>query len=187
MTPTQKVGSAEVTLRKATAGDAPTLRIWDTAQHVIDATGADGGTDWNWEVELPREVAWREFLVGEVAGRPVGFVQIIDARDEETHYWGDVATGLRAIDIWLGDAADFGKGFGTAMMQLVLLRCFAETGVTAVLIDPLVSNTKSHRFYERLGFRRVGRQFFGEDDCYVYRLERDEWMALRRRECDTDR
>lgn len=164
-------------LRKASAADAALLRIWDKTQHVIDATGADAGSDWNWEAELPRDVTWREFLVGEVAGRAVGFMQIIDAREEETHYWGDVDPGLRAIDIWLGDAADFGKGYGCAMMRLALARCFADSSVTAVLIDPLVSNAKAHRFYERLGFRRTGRQMFGEDDCFVYRMARSEWTA----------
>lgn len=170
-----------VVLRTATADDAPLLRIWDKTQHVIDATGADAGSDWNWESELLRDVAWREFLVGEVAGRAVGFIQIIDAREEETHYWGDVENGLRAIDIWLGEAADFSKGYGSEMMRLALARCFADTRVTAVLIDPLASNTKAHRFYERLGFRRTGRQLFGEDDCFVYRMERSEWAANPRR------
>jgi aminoglycoside 6'-N-acetyltransferase len=170
-------GSNAVVLRKAAAENALLLRIWDKTQHVIDATGADAGSDWNWESELLRNVAWREFLVGEVAGRAIGFVQIIDAREEETHYWGEVAPGLRAIDIWLGDVADFGKGYGSAMMRLALARCFADASVTAVLIDPLVSNTKAHPFYERLGFRRTGRQLFGEDDCFVYRMERSEWAA----------
>lgn len=41
-----------------------------------------------------------------------------------------------------------------------------------MLIDPLASNERSHRFYERLGFRFVERRSFGEDDCFVYRLER---------------
>jgi aminoglycoside 6'-N-acetyltransferase len=38
------------------------------------------------------------------------------------------------------------------MMQLALARCFAESLVMAVLIDLLASNTRVHRFYERLGF-----------------------------------
>ena len=46
--------------------------------------------------------------------------------------------------------------------------------MTAILIDPLASNTAAHRFYERLGFRYVERRQFGEDDCIVYRLERGE-------------
>ena len=66
---------------------------------------------------------------------------------------------------------------GTTMMRLALARCFAAPGVTAVLIDPLASNTRAHRFYERLGFRFVERRQFGQDDCFVYRLGRADWAA----------
>ncbi len=58
------------------------------------------------------------------------------------------------------------------MMRLALERCFADPQVSAVLIDPLASNTRAHRFYERLGFRFVERRRFGADECFVYRLDR---------------
>ena len=57
-------------------------------------------------------------------------------------------------------------------MSLAMDRCFADPAVTAVIIDPLASNTRAHRFYERLGFRFVERRAFGDDDCFVYRLLR---------------
>ena len=101
---------------------------------------------------------------------PIGCVQIIDPAREETHYWGDVPDNLRAIDIWIGEVSDTGKGYGTEMMRLALERCFADPAVTAVLIDPLASNTAAHRFYERLGFEFLERRRFGEDDTFVYRL-----------------
>jgi aminoglycoside 6'-N-acetyltransferase len=44
-----------------------------------------------------------------------------------------------------------------------------------VLVDPLTTNARPHRFYERLGFRFVEKRWFGEDECAVYRLERSEW------------
>ena len=110
-----------------------------------------------------------------VDGRPVGFLQIIDPAAEETHYWGDVEGGLRAIDIWIGEEEDLGRGYGTRMMRLALERCFADPGVGAVLIDPLEINIRARRFYERLGFRLVERRRFGDDDCCVYRLERSAW------------
>jgi aminoglycoside 6'-N-acetyltransferase len=162
-------------LRVATLADAPLLHAWDGKPHVIAATGSDAGGFYDWEAELPRHVDWRELLIAEVDGRPIGMLQIIDPATEESHYWGDIAPNLRAIDIWIGEEGDLGRGYGSEMMRLALERCFATAAVTAVLIDPLVSNTDAHRFYERLGFRRVERRMFGEDDCYVYRLERGEW------------
>jgi aminoglycoside 6'-N-acetyltransferase len=163
-----------ITLRPATIRDLATLRHWDEQPHVI---AADPNDEWNWEEEMPRSVDWREFLIAEEDGRSIGFVQIIDPEREESHYWGDVPANLRAIDIWIGEAGDLGRGYGTVMMRQALDRCFADAEVTAVLIDPLASNTRAHRFYERLGFTFVERRHFGEDDCSVYRLDRERWAA----------
>jgi aminoglycoside 6'-N-acetyltransferase len=158
-----------ITLRTAELSDLAILRHWDEQPHNIDADPHD---DWNWEVELQREPPWREQLIAELDGRPIGFLQIIDPLEEETHYWGAVEPNLRAIDIWMGEAKDIGKGYGTVMMQQAIARCFQNPEVKAILIDPLVSNTKAIRFYERLGFQQIERRMFGEDDCYVYRLDR---------------
>ena len=156
-------------LRPATPDDLELLRRWDEQAHVV---ASDPNDDWGWETELARQPDWREQLIAEVDGRPVGFVQIIDPAREDSRYWGDVPANLRAVDIWIGEEADLGKGYGTAMMRLALERCFAAPGVVAVLVDPLAANTRAHRFFERLGFRFVERRRFGADDCCVYRLGR---------------
>jgi len=125
-------------------------------------------------VELLKTPEWRERLIAEVEGRAVGFLQIIDPACEDSHYWGEVPENLRTIDLWIGEESDLGKGYGTQMMHLALARCFAVPEVVAIIIDPLASNTHTHRFYERLGFRFVERRRFGDDDCLVYRLERSD-------------
>ena len=164
--------SFTVTLRPATLADLALLRRWDEQPHVIES---DPNDDWQWKTELGRSPDWREQLIAEVDGRAVGFVQIIDPAREESHYWGDVSANLRAVDIWIGAAKDLGQGYGTEIMRQVLRRCFADPCVTAVLIDPLASNIRSHRFYERLGFRFLERRRFGQDDCLVYQLSRADW------------
>lgn len=159
-------------LRKATLRDLPTLRRWDEEPHVVES---DPNDDWGWEVELARDPDWREQLVAEVDGRPIGFVQIIDPAREDSHYWGDVPGDLRAIDIWIGEADALGQGHGTEMMRQAIARCFAAPEVRGILIDPLASNVRAHRFYERLGFRVTERRAFGADDCLVMRLDRTAW------------
>lgn len=159
-------------LRPATILDLQLLQRWDEQPHVIDS---DPNDDWNWQVELSRTLPWREQLIAELDGVPIGFVQIIDPAEEEGHYWGPVAANLRAIDIWIGEKDYLGKGHGTRIMQIALERCFAVAEVEDVLIDPLASNTRAIRFYERLGFKPVERRRFGEDDCIVYRIRRSEW------------
>jgi aminoglycoside 6'-N-acetyltransferase len=159
-------------LRSATAADFALLQYWDEQPQVI---ASDPNDDWGWEVELTRNPDWREQLIAEIEGRPIGFIQIIDPAREDSHYWGDVPANLHAIDIWIGEEADLGKGYGTKMMQLALARCFADPTVTAVLVDPLENNTRARRFYERLGFKFVEYRRFGDDDCCVYRLSRVDW------------
>jgi aminoglycoside 6'-N-acetyltransferase len=128
-------------------------------------------------VELAIDPAWRDYFIAENDGRPVGIVQIIDPLLEESHYWGSIEPNLRAIDIWIGEESDLGRGFGTKMMTQALEFCFTTPGVTAVVIDPLEANVAARRFYERIGFRAVGPRRFGEDECIVYRLDRDDWIV----------
>lgn len=164
-----------ITLRSATIKDLPLLLHWDEQPHVI---AADPDDDWDWEKELPHEPYWREQLVAELDGRPIGFLQIIDPKEEETHYWGNVAANLRAIDIWIGEATDLGKGYGTVMMDLALNRCFSNTSVTEVLIDPLTSNHRAIKFYQRLGFEFVEERQFDDVMCQVHSFSRKKWIAL---------
>ncbi len=162
----------EMTLRDATPADVTLLRHWDEQPHVIES---DPNDDWQWEQELTRQHDWRQQLIAEVEGCPIGFIQIIDPAHEESHYWGACPEGLRAVDIWIGEEGHLGRGFGTQMMRLALDRCFQEPLVRAVLIDPLASNARARRFYERLGFHFVEYRQFGEDACAVYRLDRADW------------
>jgi aminoglycoside 6'-N-acetyltransferase len=58
------------------------------------------------------------------------------------------------------------------MMRLAHDLCFADPRVTAIVIDPLTSNTRAHAFYRRLGYEPVERRVFGDDECLVHRLTR---------------
>jgi len=168
--------SSGLTFRPAVLADAPLLRRWDDAPHVIES---DPNDDWRWEIELAETPDWREQFIAELDGRPIGFLQIIDPAREESRYWGDVPPHLRALDIWIGEADCLNQGHGTRMMHFAINRCFADPAVTAILIDPLEGNTRARRFYERLGFVPVGPRRFGADACFVYTLPRATWLARR--------
>lgn len=181
-----RVGMSDVTLRLATVDDIPTLERWDLDPTVIASTSDNPDVsvafgeenDWNENMELYQPDVW-EYWIAEVDGRPIGAMQMIDPHLEPTHYWGDVPPGLRALDIWIGEPGDRGKGCGEEMMRLGIERSFAKSDVTAILIDPLASNTRAHKFYQRVGFMPTHRQTFndGEDDCLVHKLTRADWLA----------
>jgi aminoglycoside 6'-N-acetyltransferase len=179
-----------ITLRPATMADIPTFDRWDLEPHVISATSDDpdapkafGETYWPDEIAMQDE--YYQYFVAELASpdgsrRPLGGMQIIDPHNERTHYWGEVEPNLRAVDIWIGDAGDLGKGYGETIMRLAFRLCFADPAVTAIIIDPLASNTRAHKFYQRIGFKPVGSQRLGDDDdvCLVHKLTRADWRKL---------
>lgn len=158
-----------ITLRPATINDLDLVKYWDSKQHVIDC---DPDDVWNWEIELKQNPEWREQLIAELNGEPIGFTQIIDPFKEETNYWGNVEQNKRAIDIWIGEEDNLNKGYGTIMMKLAIEKCFDKQNVSGILIDPLKTNIKAHRFYERLGFEFLGQRTFDNSICYVYELKR---------------
>ena len=163
-----------IVLRLATPSDAPLLRQWDEQPHV---QASDPDSDWGWETELQTNPDWRQQLIAERAGKAFGFLQLMDPAGDPDRYWGDVDRHIRAIDIWIGPEDHLGRGYGSEMMRQALARCFAAPEVVAVLIDPLLSNTRAHRFYRRLGFAAVGERWFDEDHCLVHELARDAWLA----------
>jgi aminoglycoside 6'-N-acetyltransferase len=165
--------------------DVALLDRWDLDPAVIAATSDDPDQpkafgDTYWPDELAMQDEHYRYYIAELDGRPIGGMQIIDPHLEKTHYWGEIEPHLRAVDIWIGEAEARGLGHGERMMRLALDLCFADPAVTAVIIDPLLSNFRAHRFYQRLGFKPEGERRLGDDDdlCLVHRLTRAGWMDL---------
>lgn len=168
-----------ITLRPARPDDAAILERWDRDPDVIASQGVEAQADeiWrdeDWREEILAAPDWRRILIGEENGRPIGAIVDIDPALEETHYWGDCGPGLRAFDMWIGEAKDRGRGLGAAMMRAALAIAFEDPAVEAVIIDPLLSNERAIRFYERCGFRAVEERWFDEDHCLVMRCDRPD-------------
>ena len=167
--PRGRPAPGQVALRPATPADRPLLERWHRQPGLKEALGGD---DWQWARELARSPDWREQLIAELDGRPIGFLQIVDPAREESHCWGCIQGGYRALDLWIGEPDAVGSGYGTRMMNLAIERCFADPEVAAILVDPKETNIRAHRFYERLGFKYVACRCFDDDRCFVYRLRR---------------
>jgi aminoglycoside 6'-N-acetyltransferase len=174
--------NSSILLRSATLADVRLFERWDRQPHVISATTDDPAAgkafeDADWPDEIAAQDEHNQYLIGELDGRPIGAMQIIDPHRESTHYWGKIRPNLRALDIWIGESDCLGRGYGETMMRLAFQICFADPAVTAIVIDPLASNARAHKFYRRLGFEPVGRQMFGDDDCLVHELKREDWCT----------
>jgi aminoglycoside 6'-N-acetyltransferase len=159
-----------VELRPMRVDDVGLLARWDDDPDVAAALGGRSADWYDWPVELMRNVPWRELLIAEEDGRPIGFVQLIDASEEESHYWVDAEPGTWAMDIWIGSPGDRGRGLGAQAMQAAVARVFEHPGADTIVIDPKVGNRRAIAFYERLGFEPVGERDFDGDSCLVMRL-----------------
>jgi aminoglycoside 6'-N-acetyltransferase len=167
-----------ITLRKALVDDIPMLKFWDTQEHVIKCHSDDvkeiESDDWDTVIATPPDHT--DYYITQLGEIPIGVMQIIDPALEESHYWGNVETNLKAVDIWIGEKENLNKGYGTQMMNLACEVCFRNPNVKEIIIDPLTSNINAIRFYERFGFSFVEKRMFEEDACSVYKLERDKWL-----------
>lgn len=166
--------TGSVTLREAVLDDLELLQRWAAEPHVNEGVPVNA---WDFEGDLRETSEFRYPLIAELDGRPIGFMQLLDAAKEETHYWGNIEPGTWAIDIWIGEPDCIGRGYGSRMMRMAIDKCFDDHHATAIVIDPMADNTRAHRFYERLGFVFQERRNFDDDDCFVYRLTGRESKA----------
>jgi RimJ/RimL family protein N-acetyltransferase len=84
---------------------------------------------------------------------------------QEDRLLGDV--GLHVTNNWssrdafvgigIGNRADWGKGYGTDAMKLILQFAFMETNLRRVTLSVFEYNPRAIRSYEKTGFRHEGR------------------------------
>ncbi len=81
--------------------------------------------------------------------RPIGFIEL-DGID-----WG-ARSGW--IGIGIGPREDWGKGYGTDAMKILLKYAFEEMNLHRLSLDVFEFNPRAIRCYEKAGFRHEGRQ-----------------------------
>jgi RimJ/RimL family protein N-acetyltransferase len=97
---------------------------------------------------------------------------------------GSWASGEAWVGIGIGERSDWGKGYGTDAMRLILRYAFAELNLFRVSLDVLGSNARAIRSYEKCGFVREGevRDAARYDGQYISEVHmgilRDEWEAM---------
>ena len=88
-------------------------------------------------------------------GRAVGFIQSYNAVESHGDGWwlDEHDPGVYGIDQFIADAADLGRGIGSAMVAAFVRTLFENRAVTRVQTDPSPVNLRAIRAYEKAGFR----------------------------------
>jgi aminoglycoside 6'-N-acetyltransferase len=141
--PDLRVEGSRVTLRAASAADAPVVLAILTAPGV--APWWPGVTlEECHEILADPEV--HAFVV-EHHGDAVGFIQFAEEHDADYRH--------ASIDVALHDRWH-GKGLGTDAVRTLARHLVHDRGHHRVTIDPAASNTRAIRCYEKVGFQSIG-------------------------------
>lgn len=113
------------------------------------------------------------FLVRTLADdRAIGYVGLEDVS------WSN---GDAFVGIGLGDRNDWGKGFGTDAMRVILRYAFSELNLWRVSLNVFEYNPRAIRSYEKIGFTVEGhcRKFLNRDgrrwDLIYMGILKEEW------------
>ncbi len=95
----------------------------------------------------------------------------------------DIAWGNRTawVGVGIGQREDWGKGYGSDAMGLVIRYAFDELNLHRLQLTVIDYNPRALKMYEKLGFVREGayREFVERDgarhDLILYGLLRPEW------------
>lgn len=94
------------------------------------------------------------------------------------------AGGDAFVGLTIGERENWGKGYGTEMMHLLLQYAFLEVNLHRVTLAVFEYNPRAIRSYEKAGFRHEGRmrRFLNKEgrrwDMLFMGILRDEWMGL---------
>jgi len=88
------------------------------------------------------------------------------------------------VGIGIGDRNDWGKGYGTDAMKIMLRYAFTELNLERVTLTVFEYNPRAIRSYEKVGFQHEGRQRArllkdGKRwDMLFMGILREDWLAL---------
>jgi RimJ/RimL family protein N-acetyltransferase len=96
---------------------------------------------------------------------------------------GAYPSGETFVGIGIGEAADWGKGYGSDAMNVILRYAFHELNLRRVALNTFEYNPRGIRSYEKVGFVHEGRMrgYLNRDgrrwDILFMGIMREEWEA----------
>lgn len=106
------------------------------------------------------------------------------------------ASGLEDIDfknrhavfgIFIGEKAEWGKGYGAEATRLMLQHAFETLNLNRVRLQVYETNARGRRLYEKIGFTQEGvlrQERYAQGrywNAFLLAMLREEWEALKQR------
>jgi RimJ/RimL family protein N-acetyltransferase len=181
------ISSGRVYLRPFEASDAELYRRWRADADPMALAG--------WHERAPLSLAQVEKRIARLADeqgkehvtfliclqaddRPIGEVMLADL---------DRRNGSAQLGIFIGEAGEWGKGYGTDAVNAIVDFGFAELRLERIWLNVWTENPRARRAYEKAGFMDEGTlrhdrfehgEFTSGD---LMSILRSEWEALPRR------
>lgn len=160
--------------------DPDVARWWPEEDLSLDAIAA------KYEPIVRGEEPVRGYIM-EISGKAAGYIQAYRVGDHPDYARQlKVPAGAVATDLFIGESAWRGKGWGVAVLQAFLRQIvFGLHETDLAIIAPTPANTRAIRTYERCGFRWLKTVAVVDDDNplesgdeYVMMLTRDAFNAV---------
>jgi RimJ/RimL family protein N-acetyltransferase len=181
------LASGSVFLRPFEAADAEIYRRWRADADPMSLAG--------WHERAPLSLAQVEARIARLADeqgkevvtfviclvadeRPIGEVMLVDL---------DRVNGSAQLGIFIGEAREWGKGYGTDAVNAIVDFGFAELRLERIWLNVWTENPRAGRAYQKAGFVHEGtvrhdRFEHGEyTSGHLMAILRSEWESLPRR------
>ena len=142
--------SAPYVIRPFTEADVALAHRWRRRPHVQKWWGDPAGEPEEEKLSDGRIAMW----IAEDRSGPLGFIQDYRVHGWEDHPFAYLPEGSRGIDLYLGDDAVRGRGYGARLLRQHAAALLAS-GVPALGIDPHPENVRAVRAFEKAGFRQT--------------------------------
>lgn len=170
-----------VYLRPAERDDVPLFLEW-----LADADVGEGlatRAPWSrvaeeaWFDELQRsqgQTTWHFVICLRATDQPIGFCALHDI---------DHVNGTTELGIGIGETAEWGKGYGTETVRILLDFAFGELRLHRVVLHVFDFNERAIHVYERVGFQHEGTRrqahyrHHRHHDMHVMGILAADWAA----------
>ena len=155
--------------------DSELLRLWDSRPTPLRSSKAS-----------------KEHMEKDLAEQDDRTYNFSIRRREDDKLLGDIGLDVMwnnaeaFVGLGIGDRVDWGKGYGTEAMSLILEYAFTEINLRRVSLGVFEYNPRAVRSYEKSGFRHEGRsrQFLLREgkrwDVFFMGILREEWAERQR-------